>query len=712
AILIGGLVLYAGFPHDSFYVGRDQATYANQALHIARSGQLTLDWPLQIADPEQRLSVGRASYAATGVYVALERLQVQFSPVLPVWLALAFATFGIVGLQGFNALLATLSAGVFFGVAERVTSRRVALAATALFALNPMQIWIARITLSEVLAQLATLSGVLLMLLARRRAAVPLWVLGGLTLGASVFVRIDGFMLAPLGLAFAWLVRCVAPREASELRRARHLGVVALLATLAAGVPFYLLTTSIYLGAQAKNLLAIAACAVVFGLLAATRFGHRPVAFLSRQRAFWIALALGLGALALFAYFIRPRWEPFAYYTSPSATLYGERNHREDSFVNLSVYVTPLLAFAAVAGFWSLLRRSLVVRFRSAPLLLAILVGGYALLYLYSPSISPDQPWGMRRFIPVVIPGALLLAMHGLDLLRFALRRRVLHLALTLGVTLGVLGYAGYRSRTGLFLREYDGAYELVTAVADAVPPGALLLCDTSPRAFGHLALGRELRTLRFSARDPDRFAAAQAIVASSVHDDEPYYVLTDNQNKLRGEKPLRTFKAKLAWLRETPVAPATDIQVGNFNLFLYERHGALREPWKYLADLGLSPIDDVREGGFWPVEVADGVRTRWTGAEAWLDVPLRKGWSPRTLGLDIVGLAPTGTWLTVRANGAEIYNALVEKAPATLTLSLPGKLRKRLKLEFVSDTFRPSAGGASSDDRELGIQLKALSLR
>jgi hypothetical protein len=712
AILAGGFALYAAYPHDSFYVGRDQATYSNQALHLARSGELGLDWPVDIPVLEQRLAVGRASFAATGVYVTADRLEVQFSPVLPIWLALAFSSFGILGLWGFNAAVATLSVAVFFGVASRITSRRVALAATALFALNPMQIWIARITLSEVLAQFWVFSGILLVLLARRRAPALPWVLGGLTLGASVLVRIDGFMLAPLGAAFSWLVRCLAPAEAQGLRRARNLGVAALLAVLALGVPFYLLTSPIYLLSQAKNLSLIAVCTAAFALLWAARLGHQPLAFLLRKRAFWLALGAVLAGLALFAYFVRPRWGPFAYYTNPLATLYGQRNHREDSFVNLAVYVTPLVAFAAVGGFWSLLRRLLTRHFRGAVLLFLMLSGGYSLLYLYSPSISPDQPWGMRRFVPLVIPGVVLLAAAWFDRLRFMLRRPRLHLALALVVTLGVLGHAGYRSRTALFLREYAGAYALVTSVADAIPPGALLLCDTSPRLFGHLALGRGLRTVRFSSRDPARFEAAQAIVAASAPGGEPYYVLTDNQNKLRGEKPLRAFKANLSWLRETPTAPARDIQQATFNLFLYERRGPLEEPWRYLADLGLAPIDGVREGGFWPVEIDDGQRTRWTQAEAWLDIPLRKGWSPRTLGIDIVGLSPTGTWLTVRANGIEIHNAVIEKAPTSLSLGLPGKLKKGLRLELVSDTFRPSAVDGSSDDRDLGIRIKALTLR
>ena len=59
--------MYAAFPHDSFFVGRDQATYANQAVHIARTGDLELDWPIQIEDARLRNTVGRVSYSATGI---------------------------------------------------------------------------------------------------------------------------------------------------------------------------------------------------------------------------------------------------------------------------------------------------------------------------------------------------------------------------------------------------------------------------------------------------------------------------------------------------------------------------------------------------------------------------------------------------------------------------------------------------------------------
>src|SRR5688572_2164538 len=89
-ILAAAFGLYAAFPHDSFFVGRDQAAYANQSLHLARDGELLLDWPVQFSEPSLRDNVAR-SYNATGVYPKAEKLEVQFPPVFPLWLAMAFS---------------------------------------------------------------------------------------------------------------------------------------------------------------------------------------------------------------------------------------------------------------------------------------------------------------------------------------------------------------------------------------------------------------------------------------------------------------------------------------------------------------------------------------------------------------------------------------------------------------------------------------------
>lgn len=712
ALVAGSFALYSAFPHDSFFVGRDQATYANQALHIARFGDLLLDLPIGISDPNLAAAIADSSYIATGIYADGERLVVQFSPILPIWLAIAFSALGIVGLQGFNAVVAALSVPVFFGLGSRLMSRRVALAATALFALNPIQIWISRITLSEILAQYFLLSGLLLASLASRGGRVGNWVLAGLALGATVFVRIDGFVLAPLGVAFAWIARSLNRADLAREERARSLGVIALLALLSIGIPFYFLTSRPYIAAQAKNLLPLAAATAVLLILWMTRWGAGLLTLLVRRSAFWIGLAVTLALLGIFAYFIRPHWQPFATYNNPNAVLFGSRDFREDSFVNLGIYVTPVVAFLGLVGFWHQLRRAFAGSAGGARLLLLIVVGGYSALYLHNPSISPDHPWGMRRFVPVIIPGFVLLALSTLDHARSWRWLRRLHLPLTVLVTAAALAYPNFRMRAGLLLREYAGAYALVSSIADAVPENAVLLCDVSPRLFGHLVLGRGLRTFRINFRSPEGFDAAQAVLGTAVPKEQPYYVLTDNPKQLKGEKAIREFERELTWLEQTTAPPANRIRRASFDFYLYQRNGPLEEPWRYLADLGFAPINGVREGGFWPIERDGDARTRWTQGEAWLDIPIEKGWSPHSVGLDIVAIPPNGTWLTVRANGSEIYNAKIDKAPLSLQLSLPPKLRKRFKLEFVSDTFRPSELGASSDSRELGIRLKSLTVR
>jgi 4-amino-4-deoxy-L-arabinose transferase-like glycosyltransferase len=709
AVLAGSFALYAAFPHDSFFVGRDQGTYANQALHIARSGELFLDAPFTFDDASLREAID-GSYTATGLYPGAERLTVQFSPVFPIWLAIAFSALGIVGLQGFNALIATLSVGIFFGIAARLMSRRVALAATLLFAFNPMQIWISRVTLSEIIAQYLVLSGILLMFLAGRRRAAPLWLLAGLTLGASVLVRIDGFVLAPIAAAFVWLTRCL-PRDARpQIARFQNLGVLSLLGILAVGVPFYCLTTAPYMSAQSKHLLPLGGCAAVLLVLGWARFGRRLLTQLVSQRGVWIGIGAAIALLGIYAYFIRPRWEPFSFYDNPHGV--HARNFREDSFVNLGAYVTPLLPFVALLGFWSLLQRGLRPKTRGATLFLVLSCGGYSLLYLYSPSISPDHPWGMRRFVPMVIPGVVLLSSFILDRARHLRFLSRFHLPLTALTTLSLLAYTSYQARPALLLKEFDGAHELVTEIADGVPKGALLLCNVTSRVFGHLALARGLTTARFDLDSAEGVDAAQRLIKRVVEGDEPYYVLTDDKRALRGETPARVFSDTFSWLRETTAPPATTIRQERFAFHLYELRGPLPQPWKYLEGLGLSSIDGVREGGFWPTENEASQRTRWTNSEAWLDIPMKSGWRPRKLTLDIVDLSPAGTWLTVRANDAEIYNAKVDKSPILLDLALPEKIGKRLRLEMVSDTFRPSDRGGSDDHRDLGIRLKALTLR
>ncbi|MET0412335.1 MAG: hypothetical protein ABW217_13620 [Polyangiaceae bacterium] len=724
AIALTAFALYAAFPHDGFFAGRDQGTYSNQALHIARTGQISLDWPRGIDERSLRMSTP-PGWSAIGVYPGSRDLTVQFSPVLPIWLAFSFTAFGIRGLFGFNALIATLCVGVFFGLASRMMSRRMALTATAFFALNPIQLWIARIALSEILAQYLLLSGLLLAFLLARKRPYMGWLTAGTLVGASVLVRIDGFVLAPLAAGFGWLSSTLRPRD--ELRgallhersaagrmRPETLGVCAVFVQLGLGVALYDATSKPYMLAQGQKLLLLG-CVGLTMMAAwpiATRFAGGLLQRLFSKRSFWLMFAAALAALCAYAYFVRPFLEPFSMRRRMDAL---ERDFRENSFVNLGLYITPVLALIAPAGLWHNLRRLLGerdgARARSgAPLLLLLVIwSGFSLLYLYNPANSPDHPWGMRRFVPVVIPGALLLSLGLLD----RLSRRVLTLRWRMAgsalCALALLAFSGFQSRRYLFLKEYDGAYAFVTAVADSIKDERFVVCNVTSRTFGHLALARGVRALRYSLDDPERFAIAQKAITAAAGDD-PYYVLVDSQSPLTGEEPIRVFETSQRWLRETTRPPATGLVEGKFTLLLYERRGPLRERSFDMSELGVRRLPPVKEGGFWPTERSTNGLSRWTKDTAWLVVPGRPGSPVRRVELRIIGFAPGGTWLTVRANGAEVHSDALDQAPVTITIDLPQPIEGELRLELFTGTFKPSDNG-SADSRDLGVRLAAVNL-
>lgn len=728
AVTLVALGLYAAFPNDSFFVGRDQGTYSNQALHIAHTGQLKLDWPQGFDDPKMKRKTP-PGWGATGIYPGTASLTIQFSPVLPVWLAFAFSSFGVHGLFGFNALVATLCIGVFFALASRLIPRRMALVATAFFALNPMQIWIARVALSEVLAQYLLLSGALLLLLLCRARPRLGWLLGAFVVGSSVFVRIDGFVLAPLALAFGWFSAIGAARHGELPSSSRDstrglvarvlavrpevLGVAGIALSLSLGWVLYVLTTMNYVRAQSAQLIPIgqlsAALLVLWIVLA--RFAPTLPKKLVSLRGVWVVLAAALALLSIYAYFIRPELDPYVVRVRRGVVLPTPiRDFRENSFVNLGVYVTPVLAFLAPAGLWLALRRTVLKRRPEPMLFFLILCFGYSLLYLYRPAISADHPWGMRRFVPIVIPGVVLLSLVAFDgLRRFRIVQRYRQ-AWTAALAVALLAFTAFRARPYLFLKEYDGAYAFVTRLADSIPSGRFVICNMTSRTFGHLVLGRGLRALRYDLYDSDRLEVAQRAVDLMTAPNEPYYVLTDAQSPLDDATPIAEFNTTQRWLEETTSPPAEKIREGNFSLLLYERRGPLSVPAIDLDALGVRRVARVKEGGFWGTERdGDGI-TRWTKGEAWLEIPLSDDVRPRRLKLRIIGFAPSGAWLTVLANGTAIHSDSLDEAPVTLDLALPESSDPKLRIDLVSDTFRPSDAG-SQDTRELGIRLSSMVL-
>ena len=176
----------------------------------------------------------------------------------------------------------------------------------------------------------------------------------------------------------------------------------------------------------------------------------------------------------------------------------------------LGWYLGPVTVVLAVIGTALLVRQS-IVRGRPEILVLLATLGVPALLYLIRPAITPDHVWAMRRFLPAVIPAALLMAGWLLPRVhRAAVRRweRVGVAVLVAGVLLAPLATWGSLITT----TEYGGRADQVATICAAVEgkrvvvvrnggppwlPTLRIMCDADVVEIGPGTTAEELAAIR-----------------------------------------------------------------------------------------------------------------------------------------------------------------------------------------------------------------------
>ncbi|QQR78074.1 MAG: hypothetical protein IPJ68_03195 [Candidatus Moraniibacteriota bacterium] len=203
--LISGLTLLAILialrAEPTIFTGRDQGSIALAALELAERHELAFQTPVSdaffaIYGPGRALNFPGFSYSDSGA------LLTQFPLGYISYLALFASWFGLIGLLLANALLFTLSGWTFFELASLFVTRRNAVLGTTLFATSFLTIWLAQMTLTENLALLLFLTLAVALVRFEReddRHFLPLIIVTGFFLALT---RIEGFVIAPLALAF------------------------------------------------------------------------------------------------------------------------------------------------------------------------------------------------------------------------------------------------------------------------------------------------------------------------------------------------------------------------------------------------------------------------------------------------------------------------------------------------------------------------------
>jgi hypothetical protein len=403
-LAIVAIGIWRFFPPSEYVIGgKDPGVYMNEGIRIAQRGALVVDDPEVAALPAFARDLffpryGVASYYSsrfmgfflknpdTGAVVS------QFPHLFPAAVAIGYGVDGLTGARRVTGVWAILGLlGVYF-LGARLFGIPAALAGAGLLSLNVAYVWFSRYPNSEMVL-LALLFAALLATahayVDRDRFFAPI---AASLLSLLLFLRIDAL------LAIVAVMAALALLGIRGERIGRAFWIPALAGTAAAGwyllgplrayveLPIIFLT---HFSALQDAAIAAAAVAVA-GLLVATRRNRRAAAWLVVTAP--TALSVVLAALAVYALAFR----------APGGKLTEYDAYALRTFA--AYYVTVPGVLAALIGLLVFARRL----FWRDPAFVMVLAA-YSLFFFYKVHIVPNHFWMARRFIPVILPGVLLL---------------------------------------------------------------------------------------------------------------------------------------------------------------------------------------------------------------------------------------------------------------------------------------------------------------
>ena len=729
-----GILLCAALflpPYETAVAGGDATVYLNFGRQIARHGALEFEdallRPLSIASRAELFLNRVPGDVAWTVRVALDgrpysrfpggflipdivdpTVTAGFSPLFPVLTALGHAVGSPRAALVVAPLFATLSLVGLWCVARRLGGVHAAWLAATLTAVSLPQIWFAKLSVPETVAQCFVMAGVLAWLVATARGA-PRWACAaGWFLGLACFAKVDLIVLLTVFLLAVVAVRLLA--------RARPDDPPLLLALLAAfGLlvahnlahylsftshykPYvaYLIRTSEVLGLLRESALLQAGAALAAGLLVAA-----GVVGLRRPAERWPRLLWGLAAVgALVVY-------GAAYVTATTGRL-------DETITWLSWYFSwPVLGLAALG----LAGLGLAPRAAAAPGLVfaGLLLGVVGLQYLYDPLETGLQIGSMRRYVPVVLPLTMLFA----ALTAVGLLARVPAARYRAGLTLAagalLVGLVARPSLAVVGLPLWDEALAQTAQVARLFPERAVVLM--SPDLAGthiptSLAYLHDVDTILVQERNPDGEVLRRVIggwlargraVFVVVGQQEFSFFAPDFALAAVERAHIDLYTLERTRTRAPQAVVSTPIRL---QLFQVTRTSG---PARTAIDVG-TPADDLLydlQGFHGPERDGDPARGtfRWTGPQASLTLP-----GGEAVTLVVAGTRPPGTppaeisvWIGERLVGERVLG----ETPQTIRLDRPETGDPGpIDLTIQSTVFNPRSLGLSSDPRDLGVRL------
>ena len=412
--VLAGVALVAAvlfFPGFAYGAGKDPGAYVSHAIAIARIGSSSFDDPVLDRSRVPTVEVMREDDVARFPAIWIgdrdpHTIVLQFYHLWPALLASAFEAGGYTGLVNLAPLCGVLAVLLVTLAARRAFGLLTAALAGLLLATNMLEVWQAKYPSSEMFTQLVVSGCLLGIVVALQTGWRPAAGLAGLLLGMAYLTRPDSLLLILLAVGVAcglilagrfdgragWFAAGLAVTLPYGFYQAY---VSARRYTLANNVPDLPVVLAFIVGVLAVAVL------VRRVTPAAGRWGWQLLEQRPVQRRLGIAVA-GTAALLLVLGFLRP-WL--------FGPVWGDfrgrpiRTYDEATLIRLSWFFTLPGFGLALAGLALVALR----RWRAAAW--ALLLPALCLLpvYAYRAEVSARLMWWTRRFVPIILPGLVVL---------------------------------------------------------------------------------------------------------------------------------------------------------------------------------------------------------------------------------------------------------------------------------------------------------------
>jgi hypothetical protein len=731
-------------PNEYVLGGRDHGVYVNTGAAIARSGGILLTDPLLVdllPNERQALtffepllrndqSIPRTWHPGSSVpgFYLFHFDSPIVSPhgfhLYPVWFAVLTATAGIHFSLFLTPALAVLSLAAMMLTLRRSLGARVALLAAALLAVNLAQLWYARTPSAESLVQFLFWAGLWAWVRAVQTEQPIFGLLGGVAWGQIHLAKIDYVALPAvlLGwLTWAWWTGRYRTYHAAGLMGYGVMAVHALLhGALIAPSYFY----------DIVGAFAPASFVEQLSTVAANSGGPLDLAArLLTRNVGWIALLGVIGvsvwwmirrsrdrAAAVWMNFGRSRWGWPAFalavmglsvyaYLGPSTSPLGTT-----TFVELSWYLGALAMALGSIGLARRMGQADAVQ----GLVLWSIIGLSAVLLVGGSFTFPDHFWAVRRFVPVVIPGFLILAS---DVTVSLLPRSLVdwRQALVPTVLAGGMFLGAYEATAPyVFFVENRGALDEIMSLERGFEPNAVLLFD---RDTPGSQVGTPLkwilnRSVAYLDADASPADAAAAIAGWLAAERPVYYLASADHPKQLPDFSLDYLRTEvISWPAAEQTLTYRPTRSGElsyaFDVYQVVPHEPI-EDRVLTIDVGTEASRALVAGVHDELPIPGLSNAQWTTASARFTFAAQG--RPRKL-LIRMGNVPAlvSSEVAVWVDGALLGTIAPEPARMavyTIRFSENAAPLDIASVELRMQTWRPSALGINADRRDLGIYV------